>query len=236
MRPASVTLGVAGAALLVPIAANAQLGPRKVTGSLISVQPKTVDEARARAIRKGFAQCVFRVSKAKAKALLEHSDPGEVDLAAAKITNPADDLKMSKCLGGEVGLDQLELGMRLSRPFLRDLLAEEAYLAVTPSVPQLPAAPVPPVPTTYVSTVEKLTQAKAMMAFSDCSVVNDVAHADGLLRTLPGSIEEREAARALAPALGRCLRQGQQVSLSAVSIRAFIAYAMWNRFGRKADQ
>jgi hypothetical protein len=114
-------------------------------------------------------------------------------------------------------------------------MAEEAYLDVNRSAPQLPATP-GPVQAKFVSIGDTLTRAQGMVNFTDCTILKDVAHADALLRTMPGSTAERSAASALAPALGGCLVKGQQISLSPGGIRGFVAYAMWNRFGRGASR
>ena len=226
----------AGIALLVPGPARAQLEPELQTGSMIPVKPKPVDAERAGRIRKGFARCIFRKATPKVNALLANSDQQSVDLVGAKITRVAVDLGMEECLSNEVGVDQSALGMKFPPSDLRDLMAEEAYLAANRVAPKAPAAPVPPLQAKYVSTGDALVKAQAMSFFTDCTVLKDVGHADALLRTMPGSGTEREAARSLAPALGECLMKGQQVALSPASIRAFIAYAMWNRFGRGATQ
>lgn len=225
------------AALLVaaPVIAHAQLKPEIETGSMIPVQPKAVDPKDAGIIRKHFAQCVYRSSRARVTALLDNSDPVGVDLAGAKIDNVNKALDMDHCLGREVGFDQNALGMKFSPGVLRDLMAEEAYLAANRTAPQLPATP-PPLAARFVSIGDTLTRAQGMVAFTDCTVLKDVAHADALLRTMPGSLAERAAATALAPALGNCLLKGQQVALSPASSRAFVAYGMWNRFGRGTAQ
>jgi hypothetical protein len=124
--------------------------------------------------------------------------------------------------------------MKFSSETLRDMMAEEAYLAKNRTAPSLPASPAapPPLQTTYVSTGDSLASAQGMVDFTDCTVLRDPAGADALLRTMPASEDERAAASALAPALGACLFEGQSVSLTPRSIRGFIAYAMWNRFAR----
>lgn len=228
-------LTLAGTAITLPPLAQAQLKPEMETGSLIPVKPKALDSERAGEVRKGFARCVYRKSKPKVAMLLDHSDPVTVDLAGANIKNVSDDLGMETCLGSEAVLESA-LGLKFSPGFLRDLLAEEAYLATNAKAPQLPPPPaiVPPLEPKYVSTGNMLLRAQATVEFTDCAVRKDTAHADALLRTRPGSSGELAAARAMGPVLGQCLVQGQDIKLSAMNIRGFVAYAMWNRFGRGA--
>jgi len=225
--PAAAFLAVA------PFPALAQLKPELQTGSMIPVQPKVVDPKDAGIVRKHFARCVYRSSRAKVAALLANSDPIDVDMAGAKIANLQRDLDMEHCLGAEVGVNQYALSMKFSPGVLRDLLAEEAYLEVNRSTPQLSETP-SPVQAKFVSLGDTLARARSMVNFTDCTILKDVANADALLRTMPGSTAERTTALALAPALGSCLDKGLQVSLSPSGIRGFIAYAMWNRFGRGA--
>jgi hypothetical protein len=218
--------------------AHGQLTPEVQTGSLIPVKPRAVDPGRAGMIRKDFARCIYGMAKTKATALLDNSDPITVNPAAAKIKDIERDLAMETCLGGAGGPDQLALGMKFSTESLRDLLAEEAYLATNRDAPLLSPAPIalPPIQLKYVSTGDSLMRAQGMVSFTDCVVLKDVTHADALLRTMPGSKDEIAAARALSPALGGCLVQGQSATLSAAGIRAIMAYAMWTRFGRGTAQ
>ncbi|WP_066589991.1 hypothetical protein [Sphingomonas pruni] len=231
----------AAAVLVAPLVAvaspcaRAQLKPELQTGSMIPVQPKAVDPREAGIIRKHFAQCIYHSSRSRAIALLNNSDAVAVDMAAAKITDVTKDLGMERCLGDQVGFDQNALGMKFSPGVLRDLMAEEAYLAANRAAPQLAAAPAP-LQANFVSTGDSLAEAHAMVSFTDCAILKDIGHADALLRTMPGSPAERATAAALAPALGDCLVKGQQVTLSPAGIRGFVAYAMWNRFGRGAAQ
>ena len=214
--------------------ARAQLKPEIRTGSMIPAKPKTVGAKDAGVIRKRFARCVYRGAPVKVIALLKHSDAMSVDMASANITNVSDDLALDRCLGNQVGIDQSALEYRLQPAFLRDLLAEEAYLARNPVAPAPLSTTAPPLSVKFVSKGDQLALAQSMTAFTDCSVRKDVSHADALLRTMPGSDNELPAARALGPVLGACLMQGQNVKLSPKGIRALVAFAMWNRFGQGA--
>jgi hypothetical protein len=224
-------LTVAGLCMALAVPARAQLKPELQTGSMIPVQPKAVAKKDAGFISKGMARCLYRGATPQALALLENSDSVTVDLAAAKLKNIVKDLRMERCLGDQAGFDQSALSMRTNPPLIRDMLAEEAYLARNRTAPTLPPSPAP-LAAKFASTGASLLEAQRMESFTDCAVRKDVTGADALLRTTPASDAERNAARALAPALGGCLVQGQNVKLSPGAIRAFIAYAMWRRFVR----
>lgn len=212
--------------------ANAQLKPQIQTGSLIPVKPTSVDPKTAAVVKKNFARCVYAKAPAKAQLLLEHSDMLGVNTYGTSLTDYNKDFGMENCLSKQVGDNQDALGYKFSPLILRDLMAEEAYLAKNKVAPTLPAEPTP-LAATYVSVGDALPRATAITAFVDCVVLRDVAHADALLRTVPASNAEHDAAAALAPALGACLTQGQSMVLHADGVRSMIAFGMWNRFGRE---
>ena len=213
------------------MSAQAQLKPETQTGSLIADQPHGLDAKQAGIVRKQFAQCVFQSAKPKALALLEHSDTATIDLQGSGIKNVVKDLNMERCLGEQVLIDERALGMKFGHDVLRDLMAEEAYLAKNSVAPRL-AADASPLKLNIVSTGSQLIMAQELATFGDCAIRRDVAGADALLRTMPGGEAERGAAAALAPALGACLVAGQTVTLKPANIRALVAHAMWSRFGR----
>lgn len=215
----------------IPTTVHAQLKPETQTGSMIPVQPHALDEKRAGDVRKHFAQCVYRAAKPKVLVMLEHSDPVWVDLQAAGIKDVNAELGMNRCLGDQVAIDQSALSLKFPPPALRDLMAEEAYLARHPVAPSL-AADAAPIASFVIPTDTQPATAAALTDFTDCTVRRDPAGADALLRTMPGSDREHDAAVALAPALGQCLTAGQKVNLKPAGIRALIAYAMWSRFVR----
>lgn len=203
--------------------------PELRTGSRIPVKPEAISPAQAAVLAKSFAKCIYRTSQAKATALLINSDLGSVNLAGARIRDLDLDLNMSRCLDDEVTSDLQARTARFPMVVLRDLVAEEAYLAANPVAARL-ATPPAAIRPRFVSTGPALAKAQMLHVFADCAIVESVSSADDLLRTEPGSVEERAAARALAPALGACLAEGQQIELTPRSIRSFVAYAMWFRF------
>ncbi|WP_294040527.1 hypothetical protein [Sphingomonas sp.] len=233
-RAATLLAGTLAVSCFGAMSARAQLKPEMQTGSMIPSKPKPVDAKGTGVVRKGFARCVYRGSTAKVTTLLEHSDAVTVDTVGAGIKNIGDDLGLDKCLGNQARMDVTALEYRLQPAFLRDLLAEEAYLARNRTAPAVPSESATPLAVSFVSKGDQLALAQSMTTFADCAVRKDVVHADALLRTMPASDNELVAARAMGPALGACLTQGQNVKMSPKSIRAFVAFAMWNRFGRGA--
>jgi hypothetical protein len=231
MRRYLTLLAAAAVQSAAPAPAVAQLRPEVQTGSILPTKPQALEAKETAIIGKHLAECVYQRAKRKAEAFLAHSDISAVDFAGAGIRDVATELDMTQCLDGEVGPGELELGMELQPTALRDLLAEEDYLAKNHLPPQLPANAQPGqfIPA---ATDNHISTAQALASFSDCTIRNDLHDADALLRTTPGTDEERHAAAALAPSLGSCLTSGQQVALTPGRIRGLIAYALWSRFAR----
>ena len=227
-----VSQPIALACTAIPFAAGAQLKPEVQTGSHIPTKPVTVDRREAGLVKKSFGRCIYRKDQKAAFALLQHSDFMRVDVAAAKIKNVAKIFDMETCLGDQVGAQQSALGYKFPLDTLHVMLAEEAYLSSHPTVPVLPANALEMVDRSYVSEGENLAKAKSLAMFADCVVYKNTDGADKLLRTMPASPEEKSAAKSLAPALGACLDEGAKVSLSADSIRGYVADGLWNRFSR----
>ncbi len=227
-----LTLPLLVAATLPAQAQRDPLKPEAMTGSNIAVAPQPVDAQRSGIIQKGMARCIYKASKVKVAALLDHSDPVMVDLPGAGIKDMDKELNMGSCMGDEMGADQSALGLRFTADWLRDLMYEETYLATNRAAPAAPAAGTP-LDASFVSTGPYLARAKAIAAITDCAVLKDLAHADALLRTTPGSAAELAAAKVVAPSLAACLGDGQTTGMSAARIRSLVAYGLWNRFGRK---
>jgi len=219
---------------LAPAAAFGQLKPEVQTGTRIPLAPEAVQAKEAGVIKKAFGRCIYESNKTAAAAILSHSDGMTVDLQGAKITDLDRALRMSDCLGEQASGTQSALGFKFGREMLRGLLAEATYLAGHSAAPTLAAGAVEVIDRNYVSDSDKLPQARALGAFADCIVFNDVAGSDALLRTIPASTGERAAARALAPSLGKCLDQGTELSMTPASIRGYVADGLWNRFSRPA--
>ncbi|MEQ1547933.1 MAG: hypothetical protein ABL918_04705 [Chakrabartia sp.] len=222
------------AAFLFSVPTLAQLKPESQLGSRIPTKPTAMDPARAGLVKKGFAKCLYRKSMVKTSFVLENSDPVTIDYKTAQIseTNLSKELGMEFCLGEQVGMTQLGIGLKFSPALLRSMLQEEAYLAKFQTPPKLPADSVEDVKRKYVSTGDALKSAKGLGGFSDCLAFRDTLGSDAILRTMPDGKEEMAAARALAPSLGACLVQGQTIALRPSNIRAFVADGLWTRYVR----
>ncbi len=211
--------------------AHAQLRPQQQTGSRFAVKPVALPEEQLGIVKKRFAQCIYRRQARHATALLNHSDNVTVDLATPKLVG----LKafgLADCIGDDMMTnDQLAIGLRFQPAAFRDLMAEEAYLTSHDAAPI--ATPQLPLVGKFVSSGDQLAKARTLASFSDCTILADIGKAGAVLRTMPGSPGERIAVKALGPTLGSCLFEGQQISLTTGSVRALLAFGMWNRFVRK---
>lgn len=201
---------------------------QKVTGTAVRTAPAKITGETAGELRKGFARCIVSAKPKQVAAFLSRTDAASVDLTPAAAQSLHEDLSLNYCLGNRAGVDQSILQMRFSPGQLRDFLSEEVYLARNLAAPVQVAST--PLAARYISNEALLPRAKAMTTFADCTIAADLRGSDALLRTMPGSVEERAAATALAPALGSCLEQGQDFVLKPSSIRAMLAYGLWLRF------
>lgn len=220
--------------LLMPMSvpALAQLQPEAQLGSRLAVKPRAADPAVAARISKDVAKCVLAGRSAFVAKFLNNSDPVLVDFKAIGTTGPkiTDDLGMPGCLEAQMNITQSAVRMSFPISTMRTLLAEESYLKVYVNLPRLPENAVEAVARHFVSQGDDLSRARGLAAFADCITFNDSAGADKVLRTEPRSVDEKTAARALAPTLGKCLVAGQTVSLTAENVRAIVADGMWSRF------
>jgi hypothetical protein len=216
--------------LALPNVAHAQLRPDGQTGTLMPGRPQAMSPEHSAETRKEFASCVYHLSKQKVLALLAGSDFDTV-VYPPEVRDWKVDLNLEECLGKQAMGDQYTLGMKISDPVLRDLLAEEAYLAKYSKAPTTTQELVP-IEVRLAATNQNSTSTRAMAEFADCTIRHDVVGADALLRTKPASQQERKAAGTLAPAMGQCLDKTQKFSLTPASVRAFVAFAMWSRFGQ----
>lgn len=237
MKRVSTTSRLWASVLLAAVTAapvQAQLRPEVPTGSILRKDPHRIDEKAGGIIRKNFARCMYRNARKASAALLAHSDPLMVDLRAAGIRNVRKDLAMEECLGREVGANESALGWRFSSNELRDLLAEEDYLARFSSAPVL-ASPPPPLRAMSVSPPLLQVAAQGQAEMFDCMVRTNLDGADALVRTIPGSDAERVAASRLAPAVHKCIYADETVVVPPGGVRSVVAYALWNRFVRAGE-
>jgi len=205
------------------------------TGTAIKRGPREVDDsAKINRYSKAVASCVNNRSPDRVQAMLHHSDPITVDVEAADIPWKRFEQIIEECMGQrlhEFSNDPLlaRIGMSFSRNRLRALLLEEAYLDDNRSAPVIAEGDPELANRQFVSTGEDLDRARGLAGFADCLAYRNGTGADALLRTEPGSAEELELAKGLAPTLGACLIAGQNIEFTPSSIRALAADGLWAR-------
>ena len=219
-----------GVLLACSASARAQIEPQEQTGTRVPLPPDTLATEKAGNVRKGFGRCVYRRHPDVADALLRNSDPAGIDFEAAGVSTDKlhDKLSLEFCMGSQARGNQAMLGVAMKPTTLRALLLEEAYLGKYRAAPV--AASMTPAARRFFAAAEKEGEARAMADFADCLAETDTPAADRLLRTMPGSTEEETAARGLAPTLGACLTEGQTLTFTPHSIRAYAADGLWNRY------
>jgi hypothetical protein len=111
-------------------------------------------------------------------------------------------------------------------------MAEEAYLSRFDGVPRLPTDATE-VLSRAPLTVDTESQANTFLAaVADCLVYRDVHGADALVRTMPGSPEERMAAVSLTSAFGACLPKDRTLRINTQMMRSLVAEGLWARYAR----
>jgi hypothetical protein len=234
-RHASVFAALLACAAAMPAMAKPASGgmqPEAQLGTRFLKKPTEVNPREAGIERKNFGRCVYARIPDRVDKLLENSDPEGIEFYAASDSQE----RFWQAIGKDnfcgdlnsAAADRRQLSM--SNSAFRSLMLEEAYLARFKQAPALPADATELANRRYMT--EGATSARSLGQFADCLVFRDVASADALLRTMPGSDEEKQAARALAPTLGACLVRGQTLSLNTANVRAFAADGLWTRFAR----
>lgn len=211
--------------------ANAQIKPEAPVGSLIKRKPHTVGDAYAGAAIKSFARCAYRRRPAMAAKLMLHSDPMAIDHDRAEVSKIYErpQTALRECLGQQLRPEASTIELQIAPERLRILMMEEDYLARMPKASKVDPTAMPP-SRAYVAIGDDLPKAQAIARFSDCIVMRDAVAADALLRTMPGSDDERSAARAMAATLGSCLLQGEQMKLTPKAVRTYAVEGLWARF------
>ncbi|WFL77147.1 hypothetical protein P7228_14310 [Altererythrobacter arenosus] len=232
----SATPIIAALFVLLQGTTDGDLRPTQETGSKIFTQPKkNADPALAARYSKRVAGCTYnRMGGTLIDRYLRASDPISTNLDGVDLDWARVEQAIEFCMGYH--MEEYNADVRMSRIAfnftqnrLRALLLEEAYLAENESSIQVAADASELTSRAFVSQGDALKSAQGLGNFADCVVYRDAAGADSLLRTEPGSDQERDAARALAPVLGICLIDGQTIEFTAASIRAIAADGLWSR-------
>ena len=222
--------------LLTATAAHAQIDATQEIGSRIYTEPRnSTDAVQVSRYSKLVARCAYqRVGPQAVDRMLRASDPRTLattgdGIQLRRLRNTLGECMTDRFVDYNADVRMSHLAMTVSDTRMRALFLEEAYLAQNPAPPVVTENISEVTNRIYVSSGDELVAARGVGAFADCIVHRNAVGADAVLRTEPGSSEERSAARALAPVLSECLINGQEIGFSAGSIRAMAADGLWSR-------
>jgi hypothetical protein len=206
--------------------------PEADTGSRIRTRPVAEDPVRVGHMIKGVARCVYQSNGRKADRLLATSDTDSLSGKefGFRSSGQDDEYGISDCMTYQTVGTEMKTQLQFSLVRIRAMMAEEAYLKRFSAPPGLPAGATEDAPRKFFSTGATLARAHSLAAFADCVVFKNTAGADAVLRTPPGTMEERKAALTFAPVLGPCLVEGQEIALTPIAIRAIVADGLWARY------
>ena len=220
----AAALGMGGAAQ-----AATTLKP-KVTAP--KVEPITKEQFAE--LRTALGACITSKNQAMVKKYLANSDSMSVDYAGMGV-DPKFAMfmfKMDACT--KYNVPQMAQPIFMAPTGLRNLLLEAAYLekVATKPAPLLDpnGQPAPAPVRSFASKEDKLAAATAFAAIADCTAATGLDLADTLIRTGSGLPAEHQAAVALAPVIGACVPEGQNISLTATTIRTLAAEGLYQRY------
>ncbi len=229
---------VAALPAAVPARAQNTQDEYRPTGTRIISQTEAADPDLGRRLLRLTSACVNRRYGSEVVSLLRHGNPEVVAYAAEGIRERENQspLALSECLLEALNGAQVTTQMRIPERTLRLALAEGAYLrrhaaplAMGEGSPQF---------LTGRAVLQGNTPeaAQAMGQFADCLVFHAPVEADRLVRGAVGGEEEAANARALAPAIGECLPQGQQINFTPSALRDYAIDGLWARSEAAAAQ
>ena len=201
------------------VEAAAQYAP---TGSRIQQESPAdaVPADEARRVREAMGDCIFKRHPDEVRTVLENSD-----MVGLKPGTSLAKLRMDGCLEDELTTSDLQ--MKLSILSLHGMFAERAYLAANPTPPDWLKTSFAIDKRRYFAKGDDLKRAQGVGFLVDCLVTAAPVRADTLLRSSAGSTEELAAVRALAEPLGGCLFEGQEMAVTAASVRTWVAAGLW---------
>lgn len=234
MRAASVT-GLAMAMFAIPAPVLAQdddrgLDPAMQVGTRFLLEPESVEAQTARYLQKRIANCIYNRHEEVVGRVLANSDFYQIDYDAVGIASDAlfDDLEMSHCMGRVMQGRYRELYMRFQNSTIRNLLAEEAYLATVDGPTVSIAGGDSEIPDRFAGR-RVHRQVSQMAQLTDCIVYGAPVAADAMLRSRPGSEDEAEAVGQLASRFVECAESDEGLTVSASLLRQMMADGLWAR-------
>lgn len=220
----AAVLGMSGAAQAATTL-KPKLAPAKV-------EPLTKEKFAE--LRQALGACIVSKNQSAVKKYLAHSDSMTIDYTGMGV-DPKFAMfmfKLDACK--DYNVPQMAQPIFMTPGALRNLLLEATYLekAQAKPAPLMDAGgkPSPSPARSFASKEDKLASATAFATIADCTATNGLDLADALIRTGAGLPEERQAAVALAPVIGACVPEGQNVSLTPSTIRIIAAEGLWQRY------
>jgi hypothetical protein len=213
--------------------AGATQGATKLKSGPPKVNPLTKEEFAD--LRAKLGACVVKRASDAVGKLMAHSDSLTIDYAGMGLAQPQMmmfQFRLDLCQ--KYNVPQLFQPVFVKPGALRNLLMEQSYLAKFASLPKPllneNGEPALAAPRTFATKDEHLSQAKIYAQLADCTAAYGTELADALLRTGAGLPEERTAAVALAPVIGQCVQEGQEIALTPEVIRSIATEGLWQRY------
>ena len=178
-------------------------------------------------LNKSMGECLYRRNQIFAERFLKHSDNFSFDDA---VLDKAATAKMIRGSTQEC-LEKVTTGgvtMVFSPQAFRALLLEESYLAHVQSAPSVKGEQGLN-RRTWASPALR-AQAQSYNSLATCVVGKDISSSDLMMRTQPGTQEEKLAMQKLAPSLGACITAGQSHRLTPTAVRSLVADGLWYNF------
>jgi hypothetical protein len=185
--------------------------------------------------REKLGACIVQRNRAKVKAYLQHSDSVTVDykaLGTDQMMFGFTYFQMQACQ--DFNPPQVAQEVFMKPGALRSLLQEATYMdqlkAVPPPAVDDKGEPTPGMVRNFATTTDALQSVKIFAALADCAAAKNPAGADAVVRSHAGLGDEKDAAVALAPTIGSCMPEGQNIKLTQQSIRTLAAEGLWGRY------
>lgn len=175
------------------------------------VEELTAPEKDAVKILHRFSQCIAKSKR-----------PGSLVLLATEYNSPQQESVVRRLIGSSTICLRDASKMRLTSTLFRGGIAEALYRTDYPYPPALPEG------RTHAPEDARGDPVLVLNAFVRCVAARDTGGVDKLLRTAPGSDEERVAINALNTNFAPCALEGQKLELNTLTLRAALAEAQYN--------